>query len=191
MSRAINETVFSDIVTLVNDFKQYFIDNKQPVYENPSPGNKAGGLTTLEEKSLGAIQKGGSAKVTQVIPYGALVQQQGLTLLQGPGNDAVSSTALAASGATMLLFTTGRGTPLGFPVPTVKISSNSDLAKRKPQWIDFDATRPECSGFFLPVFPLPDRYRLRQADPKRIIRQQRNSHLEKWRDPVRNLYGQL
>lgn len=139
MSRAVDETVFSDIVTLVNDFKQYFIDNKQPVYENPSPGNKAGGLTTLEEKSLGAIQKGGSAKVTQVIPYGALVQQQGLTLLQGPGNDAVSSTALAASGATMLLFTTGRGTPLGFPVPTVKISSNSDLAKRKPQWIDFDA----------------------------------------------------
>lgn len=139
MARAQNEQVFGDIVTLVNDFKQYFLDNKQPVYENPSPGNKAGGLTTLEEKSLGAIQKGGSAVVNQVIRYGHQANATGLTLLEGPGNDAVSSTALTASGATILLFTTGRGTPLGFPVPTVKISSNSSLAQRKPQWIDFDA----------------------------------------------------
>lgn len=139
MARAKNEQVFGDIVTLVNDFKQYFIDNKQPVYENPSPGNKDGGLTTLEEKSLGAIQKGGSATVNQVIRYGDTVTLSGLTLLEGPGNDAVSSTALTAAGATMLLFTTGRGTPLGFPAPTVKISSNSALAARKPQWIDYDA----------------------------------------------------
>lgn len=139
MARAKSEQVFNDIVTLVNDFKQYFLDNKQPVYENPSPGNKAGGLTTLEEKSLGAIQKGGSAIVNQVIRYGKQATLPGLTLLEGPGNDAVSSTALTASGATLLLFTTGRGTPLGFPVPTVKISSNSALAGRKPQWIDFDA----------------------------------------------------
>lgn len=139
MARAANEQVFGDIVTLVNDFKQYFIDNKQPVYENPSPGNKDGGLTTLEEKSLGAIQKGGSAIVRQVIRYGETASQSGLTLLEGPGNDAVSSTALTAAGATLLLFTTGRGTPLGFPAPTVKISSNSALAGRKPQWIDYDA----------------------------------------------------
>ncbi|MBU2279763.1 MAG: altronate dehydratase family protein [Gammaproteobacteria bacterium] len=139
MARARSEAVFNDLVRLVNSFKQYFIDNNQPVYENPSPGNKAGGLTTLEEKSLGAIQKGGSAVVEQVINYGELASKPGLTLLEGPGNDAVSSTALTAAGATMLLFTTGRGTPLGFPVPTVKISSNSNLAMRKPMWIDYDA----------------------------------------------------
>ncbi|MDZ7871192.1 MAG: altronate dehydratase family protein [Rheinheimera sp.] len=139
MARARTKEVFSDIVSLVNEFKQYFIANNQPVYENPSPGNKAGGLTTLEEKSLGAIQKGGSAVVEQVIGYGARAKVPGLTLLQGPGNDAVSSTALTAAGATLLLFTTGRGTPLGFPVPTVKISSNRALAVRKPTWIDYDA----------------------------------------------------
>lgn len=139
MARARSEAVFGDIVQLVNDFKQYFIANNQPVYENPSPGNKAGGLTTLEEKSLGAIQKGGSAVVEQVIDYGERATVPGLTLLQGPGNDAVSSTALTAAGCNLILFTTGRGTPLGFPVPTVKISSNSALAARKPTWIDFDA----------------------------------------------------
>jgi len=139
MARARTEQVFDGIVQLVNDFKQYFIANNQPVYENPSPGNKAGGLTTLEEKSLGAIQKGGSAIVEQVIEYGQQAKVPGLTLLQGPGNDAVSSTALTAAGATLILFTTGRGTPLGFPVPTVKIASNSALAARKPTWIDYDA----------------------------------------------------
>ncbi|WP_337841390.1 altronate dehydratase family protein [Rheinheimera sp.] len=139
MARARTEQVFDGIVQLVNDFKQYFIANNQPVYENPSPGNKAGGLTTLEEKSLGAIQKGGSAIVEQVIDYGQQAKVPGLTLLQGPGNDAVSSTALTAAGATLILFTTGRGTPLGFPVPTVKIASNSALAARKPTWIDYDA----------------------------------------------------
>ncbi len=139
MARARSDAVFHDIVALVNEFKQYFLDHNQPVYENPRPGNKAGGLTTLEEKSLGAIQKGGQAAVEQVLPYGGVASSAGLSLLQGPGNDAVSSTALCAAGATLLLFTTGRGTPLGFPVPTVKISSNTALAVRKPQWIDYDA----------------------------------------------------
>lgn len=139
MNRAKNHQVFTQIVDLVNQFKQYFIEHNQPIYENPSPGNKAGGLTTLEEKSLGAIQKGGQATVNQVLDYGQAVSSKGLVLLQAPGNDAVSSTALAASGAHLVLFTTGRGTPLGFPVPTVKISSNSDLAARKPHWIDFNA----------------------------------------------------
>ena len=115
------------------------IEHDQPIHENPSPGNVAGGITTLEEKSLGAVQKGGRAIVTQALRYAQTVTGPGLALLEAPGNDAVSSTALVAAGATVLLFTTGRGTPLGFPVPTLKISSNSQLAARKPGWIDFDA----------------------------------------------------
>ena len=139
MERAANREVFDGIVTIVNDFKEYFLRNNQPVHENPSPGNIAGGITTLEEKSLGAVQKGGHAIVTQVLRYGERTTRPGLTLLEAPGNDGVSSTALVAAGATVLLFTTGRGTPLGFPVPTLKISSNSTLAERKSHWIDFDA----------------------------------------------------
>jgi altronate hydrolase len=139
MQRATSKEVFQGIVTVVNDFKRYFLDNGQPIYENPSPGNIAGGITTLEEKSLGAVQKGGRAPVTQVLRYGERATHSGLALLEAPGNDAVSSTALVASGATVLLFTTGRGTPLGFPVPTLKISSNTALAEKKRHWIDFDA----------------------------------------------------
>ncbi|HEX6064653.1 MAG TPA: UxaA family hydrolase, partial [Longimicrobiales bacterium] len=139
MERAADERVFDDIVAMINGFKEYFTRHNQPIYENPSPGNKAGGLTTLEEKSLGAIQKGGQAMVTDVLRYGQPVRAPGLALLEAPGNDGVSSTAMVASGATILLFTTGRGTPLGFPVPTVKISSNSEIAQRKPHWIDFNA----------------------------------------------------
>lgn len=139
MRRAASREVFDDLVGVVNGFKRYFLDHNQPVHENPSPGNKAGGITTLEEKSLGAVQKGGRTTVTQVLPYGGRVSGGGLALLEAPGNDAVSCTALVASGATLLLFTTGRGTPLGFPVPTLKIATNSDLASRKPRWIDFDA----------------------------------------------------
>jgi altronate hydrolase len=146
MQRAHDESVFNGIVDVVNDFKRYFIDHGQPVSENPSPGNVAGGITTLEEKSLGAVQKGGHATVTQVLRYGERTQQHGLALLEAPGNDAVSSTALVAAGATVLLFTTGRGTPLGFPVPTLKIASNSALASAKPNWIDFDAGRVIESG---------------------------------------------
>lgn len=138
MSRAVSEPVFRDIVAMINDFKQYFIRHHQPVYENPSPGNKAGGLTTLEEKSLGAIQKGGRAPVSRVLRYGEPLRDHGLALLESPGNDGVSSTAMVVSGATLLLFTTGRGTPLGFPVPTIKISSNSEIAAKKPHWIDFN-----------------------------------------------------
>jgi altronate hydrolase len=139
MDRATDKSVFDDIVTMINDFKDYFTSHGQPIYENPSPGNKAGGLTTLEEKSLGAIQKGGRAPVTRVLRYGERASTGGLSLLESPGNDGVSSTAMTVSGATVLLFTTGRGTPLGFPVPTIKISSNSEIAAKKPHWIDFDA----------------------------------------------------
>src|SRR4051812_20141284 len=139
MNRASSEGVFTEIVGMINDFKEYFLSHDQPVYENPSPGNKAGGLTTLEEKSLGAIQKGGRAPVASVLRYGDRVRRNGLSLLQSPGNDGVSSTAMVVSGATLLLFTTGRGTPLGFPVPTIKVSSNSEIAAKKPHWIDFNA----------------------------------------------------
>jgi altronate hydrolase len=139
MERAANQAVFDGIVTVVNDFKQYFIRNGETLHENPSPGNIVGGITTLEEKSLGAVQKGGHATVTDVLRYGERVQEPGLALLEAPGNDGVSSTALVAAGATIVLFTTGRGTPLGFPAPTLKISSNSPLAQNKPHWIDFDA----------------------------------------------------
>jgi altronate hydrolase len=138
-ARAADRDVFERAVRLVNGFRRYFIEHGQPVSENPSPGNKDGGITTLEEKSLGCVQKGGDAAITDVIAYGARARLPGLTLLQGPGNDQVSTTALVAAGATLVLFTTGRGTPLGSPVPTVKVSSNSDLYRRKPGWIDFDA----------------------------------------------------
>ena len=146
MARAESSDVFDALVAVVNDFKRYFLEHDQPVSENPSPGNIAGGITTLEEKSLGAVQKAGQAPVTDVLRYGERVRRKGLSLLEAPGNDAVSSTALAAAGATMILFTTGRGTPLGFPVPTVKIASNSALAARKKNWIDFDAGKVLAGG---------------------------------------------
>ncbi|MEK0313398.1 UxaA family hydrolase [Cohnella sp. 56] len=141
MERAADEAVFHDIVKLVNDFKDYFIRHGQEIYENPSPGNKDGGITTLEEKSLGCTQKGGHATVTDVLPYGEPSRKPGLNLVQAPGNDLVSVTALSAAGAHVVLFTTGRGTPFGGPVPTVKIATNSQLAQRKKNWIDFDAGR--------------------------------------------------
>ncbi|WP_347320986.1 altronate dehydratase family protein [Rossellomorea sp. RS05] len=139
MSRAKNGGVFEKIVDLVNDFKEYFLKHGQNVYENPSPGNKKGGITTLEEKSLGNIQKGGFGEIADVVAYGDRTNGEGLHLVQGPGNDLVSVTALTAAGAHIVLFTTGRGTPFGGPVPTVKISTNSALAQKKTNWIDFNA----------------------------------------------------
>ena len=139
MDRCLNEEIFNKTVELINNFKNYYIRYGQEIYENPSPGNKKGGITTLEEKSLGCIQKGGSSKVIDVLSYGEKVCKKGLNLIQAPGNDIVSSTALTAAGAHLILFTTGRGTPLGAPVPTVKISSNSELFSSKRNWIDFDA----------------------------------------------------
>lgn len=139
MARAKDQSVFQDTVALVNDFKQYYIDHDQPIYENPSPGNKAGGISTLEEKSLGCTQKAGRALVRDVLRYTERARSKGLSLLESPGNDGVSITALAATGCHIVLFTTGRGTPMGSVVPTLKIASNSDLAQRKPHWIDFNA----------------------------------------------------
>lgn len=139
MNRCENRELFDETVKLINDFKQYFKDNHQTIYENPSPGNKKGGISTLEDKSLGCTQKSGSAPVKGVLAYGERVEKAGLNLLSAPGNDLVASTALAASGAHIVLFTTGRGTPFASPVPTVKISSNSALAGKKKNWIDFNA----------------------------------------------------
>lgn len=138
MNRAQNEEIFNETVDLINGFKEYFKSHNQTVYENPSPGNKKGGISTLEDKSLGCTQKAGSAPVEGVLKYGEQVKKHGLNLLSAPGNDLVASTALAASGAQIVLFTTGRGTPFASPVPTMKISSNSRLAQGKHNWIDFN-----------------------------------------------------
>lgn len=139
MNRATDAKVFDNVVSLIDDFKDYYTRHNQVIYENPSPGNKDGGITTLEEKSLGCIQKGGLSPVSAVLQYAERSQGNGLQLIQAPGNDMVSVTALIAAGAHIVLFTTGRGTPLGGPVPTLKISTNQELATRKPNWIDFDA----------------------------------------------------
>ena len=140
MERCVNREIFNKTVSLVNDFKDYYKRHDQVVYENPSPGNKKGGITTLEEKSLGCVQKGGSAPVVDVLNYGDVVTKNGLSLLDGPGNDIVAITNLTAAGAHIILFTTGRGTPLGAPVPTVKVATNHALAENKRAWIDYDAS---------------------------------------------------
>ena len=145
MQRCESREVFDKTVRLINDFKDYYTRHNQVIYENPSPGNKKGGITTLEEKSLGCVQKGGLSKVVDVLDYGDVLTKNGLSLLNGPGNDIVAITNLMAAGVHIILFTTGRGTPVGAPVPTVKIATNHSLAERKANWIDFDAS-PTLDG---------------------------------------------
>ena len=139
MNRCENKDLFNDTVSLINNFKDYFLSHGEPVGENPSPGNKAGGISTLEDKALGCTQKCGRAPVSGVLEYGDRLKNNGLNLLSAPGNDLVASTALASAGCQIVLFTTGRGTPFGTFVPTMKISTNSLLASRKSNWIDFNA----------------------------------------------------
>lgn len=146
LSRCADETVFTKAADMINNFKAYFVAHGQGVGDNPSPGNHDGGITTLEEKSLGNVQKGGVSIVTDVLDYGQQVKHHGLTLLYGPGNDQVSCTALTAAGAQIILFTTGRGTPFGAPVPTVKIASNTALYEKKQRWIDMDAASLTLGG---------------------------------------------
>lgn len=148
MQRCETNELFDKTVDLINNFKDYFTRHNQVIYENPSPGNKAGGITTLEEKSLGCIQKGGMSEVVDVLDYGDRLTKNGLSLLNGPGNDIVAITNLTAAGVHMVLFTTGRGTPVGAPVPTVKVATNKNLAQKKKNWIDFDAS-PTLDGNLL------------------------------------------
>ncbi len=152
MARCRNREVFDKCVNMINDFKRYFTRYRQVIYENPSPGNKAGGISTLEDKSLGCTQKAGSSPVNDVLAPGESVRVKGLNLLTGPGNDMVACTLLAASGAHLILFTTGRGTPFGSVVPTLKIASNTPLAEHKRSWIDFDA------GELLREIPVDDAF---------------------------------
>ena len=139
LNRCVSQEVFEKASNMLNGFKNYFISHNEVVYDNPSPGNKQGGITTLEDKSCGCVQKGGSAPIVDVINYAEQVKVKGLNLLYGPGNDLVSATALTAAGAHMILFTTGRGTPFGAPAPTMKIATNTPLAEKKKNWIDFNA----------------------------------------------------
>ncbi len=139
MNRCRTKALFDQTVTMVNNFKDYFLSHGEPVGENPSPGNKAGGISTLEDKALGCTQKCGKAPVNGVLEYGDRLQHDGLNLLSAPGNDLVAATALAACGCHLVLFTTGRGTPFGTFVPTMKIATNPDLARRKAGWVDFSA----------------------------------------------------
>lgn len=139
MQQCADKVVFDKTVDMINDFKSYYLSHNQPIYENPSPGNKLGGITTLEEKSLGCTRKAGNSKVMDVVKMEMQVTQKGLNLLYSPGNDIVATTSLGAAGCQLVLFSTGRGTPLGGFIPTMKIASNSPLAKRKTNWIDFNA----------------------------------------------------
>lgn len=139
MEQCRNAEVFAKTVAMINDFKEYYLAHDQPIYENPSPGNKAGGITTLEDKSLGCTRKAGKSPVVDVIKMDERVVEPGLNLLYSPGNDIVATTALGAAGCQLVLFSTGRGTPLGGFIPTVKIATNTPLAEKKKNWIDFNA----------------------------------------------------
>ena len=148
MKRCRTRSIFDKCVKMINDFKDYYTSHNQVCYENPSPGNKAGGITTLEDKSLGCVQKGGSSPVEDVLLYGESVKAHGLSLMTGPGNDLVAATVLAAAGCHLILFTTGRGTPFGCVVPTMKVATNDTLAANKPNWIDWNAmANPDVEEF--------------------------------------------
>ena len=148
MARCESREIFDRYLKMIEYFKAYYIENGFPVYENPSPGNKEGGITTLEEKSLGCIRKGGTAPIVDVLGYAERVRKSGLSVLNAPGNDLIASTALGAAGCQIVLFTTGRGTPFSTFVPTMKISSNAPLAKKKSGWIDFDASTMDLEAFY-------------------------------------------
>lgn len=169
MDRCASQEVFEAYRDMILRFRQYYTENGFPVYENPSPGNKAGGITTLEEKSLGCIKKGGSSPVEDVLRYGEQVRRPGLSVLEGPGNDLISATALGAAGCQLVLFTTGRGTPFATFVPTMKIAANSGLAQRKGRWIDFDAYSMDSEGLYALVKETADgRYRCKSESMREI-----------------------
>ena len=165
MNRCKNPKIFENYRVLIEKFKKYYTDLGYPIYENPSPGNKEGGITTLEEKSLGCITKGGAAPIVDVLSYGEMVRENGLNILDGPGNDLIAATSLAASGAQIILFTTGRGTPFSTIVPTIKIASNSILSNKKKNWIDFDASSLNNQELFdLVIDTASGKYKTKQED---------------------------
>lgn len=169
MNKCKNKQVFEEYKKMIEDFKAYYIEQGFPVYENPSPGNKKGGITTLEEKSLGCIEKAGSTEIVDVLSYGELVKEVGVSALNAPGNDLIAATALAASGCQLVLFTTGRGTPFSTFVPTMKISSNTGLAEKKGNWIDFNAYGMDEDGLFgLIVKTVNGEYRCKSEDVREI-----------------------
>ena len=185
MNRAVSTEIFDKCVNLINDFKHYFSSHGQVVSENPSPGNKAGGITTLEDKSLGCVQKGGKAEVCDVLKYGESLCFRGLNLLQAPGNDGVSCTALASAGCHMVLFSTGRGTPFATAIPTVKISTNTALFNKKQDWIDFNAGAiVDGESFDSLTAKLLD-YVLAVASGKKTLSEKRGFHdIIIWKDGV-------
>ena len=148
MNKCKNAEIYEKYKQMIVDFKNYYIREGFPVYENPSPGNKKGGITTLEEKSLGCIEKAGTSEIVDVLSYGELVREKGVSALNAPGNDLIAATALAASGAQLVLFTTGRGTPFSTFVPTMKIATNDSISARKSNWIDFNAYGMDEDGLF-------------------------------------------
>ena len=165
MNRCKNQKIYEKYSGLIKNFKKYYLDFGYPIYENPSPGNKEGGITTLEEKSLGCITKGGTSPIVDVLDYGDIVTTNGLNILDGPGNDLIASTSLAAAGSQIILFTTGRGTPLSTIVPTIKIASNSNLFNRKKNWIDFDAASLNEQALFDLVLDVANgKYKTKQED---------------------------
>ena len=169
MDKCVDEAVFLRYKSMIEDFKKYYTDQGFPVYENPSPGNKEGGITTLEEKSLGCVQKAGSTTIVDVLQYGELAAKSGVSILNAPGNDLIASTALAASGCQLVLFTTGRGTPFSTFVPTMKIATNTTLAQKKTGWIDFDAFSMDEAGLFhLIIQTLNGEYRCKSEDSHEI-----------------------
>ena len=169
MDKCASKRVFDEYYNLIENFKKYYTDQGFPVYENPSPGNKEGGITTLEEKSLGCIQKAGTSKIVDVLEYGGQVKERGVSVLNAPGNDLIAATALAASGCQVVLFTTGRGTPFSTFVPTMKIATNSLLAGRKQQWIDFDASTMDEAGLLALLQDTADgKYHCKSEDMREI-----------------------
>ena len=169
MNKCINKTVFSSYCKMINDFKNYYITQGFPVYENPSPGNKEGGITTLEEKSLGCITKAGKYPIVDVLNYGQAITKCGLNVLDGPGNDLIASTSLGASGCQLILFTTGRGTPYSSFVPTIKIASNSLMANKKNNWIDYDASSLDYEKLYdLVLKTASGLYKCKQEENKEI-----------------------
>ena len=169
MNRCKNAKIYENYKDLIEKFKKYYTDLGYPIYENPSPGNKEGGITTLEEKSLGCITKGGSAPIVDVLKYGEIVNQNGLNILEGPGNDLIAATALAAAGAQIILFTTGRGTPFSTIVPTIKIATNNALSIKKNHWIDFDASSMDEKALYeLVINTASGEYKTKQEESHEI-----------------------